>query len=194
MNSLRISANLRLRYLSAVIPQPISLLDAMPPGRMTAILTNTANTVQLGIGEKLGSLITSLSLVTSGLTIAFVHSWKLTLVSASGLVVVGLTYACAVPLMIRRLRAIEESDMAAAAVAGEALGSVRMVAACGAEGKMAQRYAGWVKESRKRGMGMAKIAATQQGISEFLVPFFIFSLQVSSLPPPRYAVVLRVRC
>ncbi|PKS09589.1 hypothetical protein jhhlp_004207 [Lomentospora prolificans] len=169
MTSLRISANLRLSYLSTILPQPISLLDALPPGRMTAILTNTANTVQLGIGEKLGSLVTSLSLVVAALAIAFSHSWKLTLVSASGLVVIAVTYACAVPLMIGRMKSVEESDMAAAAVAGEALGSVRMVAACGAEEKMARRYAGWVRESRRRGAGMGKVVAVQQGVVFFTI-------------------------
>jgi len=168
MNSLRISANLRLTYLTSVLPQPISMLDALPAGRMTAILTNTANTVQLGIGEKLGSLVTALSLVIIALTIALSHSWKLTLVSASGLVVIAITYGTTMPFMIRKLKSVEESDMAASSIAGEALNSVRMVAACGAEAKMAERYAGWVRESRKRGAGMAKIVAIQQAIGEFL--------------------------
>ena len=135
---------------------------------MTAILTNTANTVQLGIGEKLGSLVTALSLVIIALTIALSHSWKLTLVSASGLVVIAITYGTTMPFMIRKLKSVEESDMAASSIAGEALNSVRMVAACGAEAKMAERYAGWVRESRKRGVGMAKIVAIQQAIGEFL--------------------------
>jgi hypothetical protein len=56
-------------------------------------------------------------------------------------------------------------------VASEAFASVRMIAACGAEDKMAERFAACSDESRRRGLKMAKVVAVQQAVGEFC-PFF----------------------
>ena len=130
-------------------------------------MTASANTLQLGIGEKLGSFISSLALVISALAIAFAYSWKLTLVTSCGLVLICIAYALTVPRVVGAMKRVEEADIKAAGVAGEVLGSVRMVAACGAEVRMAGRYTEWVEESMRRGLGMTGFVAVQQAVGEF---------------------------
>lgn len=167
--SLRISASVRLAYMKALLNQPISALDAIPSGQTAAIITNTANAMQLGISERLALFITGISLVTSAIIIAFIFNWKLTLVTSSGLVIIGLTYSVTIPLVVKKMKQVEESELGASAVAAEAFGAVRMIAACGAEHKMAGRYRYWAEETRRRGLKMAKFVAIQQSIGRYLI-------------------------
>ena len=90
--------------------------------------------------------------------------------TGAALVVVAGTYATTVPFVMRGMRAVEEADGKGVGVAGEAFGMVRMVAAMGGVEGTVERYGGWVDESRKRGLGIAKVIAIQQGIGEFPLP------------------------
>jgi ATP-binding cassette, subfamily B (MDR/TAP), member 1 len=152
--------------MKSVLNQPISTLDAIPPGQTAAIITNTANTMQLGISERLSMFISGIALVVASTVIAFAYNWKLTLVTSSGLVIIGLCYAITIPLIVKKMKQVEDSEIKSSAVAAEAFSTVRMIAACGAQGKMANRYRYWVEESRRRGLKMSKYVAVQQATSE----------------------------
>ncbi|KAI5920279.1 P-loop containing nucleoside triphosphate hydrolase protein [Camillea tinctor] len=169
MMSLRISSALRLAYLRALLDLPVSLLDTRPPGEIAAIITTTASTLQIGISEKLATIIQTLSMVISALTIAFVHSWKLSLVTSSGLLLITLCYCVTIPLVVRNMKLVEDASIKGSAVAAEAFGSIRMVAACGAELKMVKRYESWVDEAKRRGTPLARIIAVQQATSEYTI-------------------------
>jgi len=162
MASLRISAAVRLEYMRCLFRQPISTLDALPPGQTAAIITITASVLQVGISEKLSQFLQSSSLVITAVVIAFAYSWTLTLVTSSGLVLIIAVYGITTPFMVKLLGEVQHADIQASTVANEIFGSIRMVAACGAESKMAKRYAGWVDESRRRGLRMSPIVALQQ--------------------------------
>lgn len=162
MSSLRISAAIRLEYMKSLFQQPISVLDALPPGQTAAIITITASILQAGISEKLGQFIQSVSLVVSALVISFLYSWNLTLVTGSGLVLIVIVYAVTVPIMVKMMNAVQEADIKASVVASDVFGSIRMISACGAHHKMAEKYKEWVIESRRRGLKMSPIVAIQQ--------------------------------
>ncbi|KAK3316628.1 P-loop containing nucleoside triphosphate hydrolase protein [Apodospora peruviana] len=66
----------------------------------------------------------------------------------------------------------------ASTIANEIFGSIRMVAACGAEEKMAKRYAGWVDESRRRGLRMSPLIAVQQAPIQFAVYSVLMSVML----------------
>ncbi|KAB5542845.1 ABC transporter-like protein [Coniochaeta sp. 2T2.1] len=161
MASLRISAAMRLEYMRCLFRQPISTLDALPPGQTAAIITITASVLQVGISEKLSQFLQSSSLVIAAVVIAFAYSWSLTLVTSSGLVLIIAVYGITTPFMVKLLGEVQHADIQASTVASEIFSSVRMVAACGAESKVAKRYAGWVDESRRRGLRMSPIVALQ---------------------------------
>ena len=162
MASLRISAALRLEYLKALLHQPISTLDALPPGQTAAIITVTASVLQLGISEKLSQLLECFSLIVSALVISFGYSWKLVLVTSTGLIFIVIVYAMTASYFIKLLDEVQEADMTASAIANEIFNSVRMVSACGAELKMEEKYAKWVHEGRRRGLKMPPLIALQQ--------------------------------
>jgi ATP-binding cassette subfamily B (MDR/TAP) protein 1 len=104
----------------------------------------------------------SFSLVITALIIAFEYSWLLTLVTGSGLLFIVVFYACTIPRLVRMMKEVEHADRMSSSLSSEAFSSVRMVAACGAERKIADRYAGWVNESKRRGLLMSPLVAIQQ--------------------------------
>jgi ATP-binding cassette subfamily B (MDR/TAP) protein 1 len=119
---------------------PISTLDALPPGQTTAIITITANILQLGISERLSSLIQAVSVIFIALIIGCAFSWELTLVTSSGLIAVVVWYAIATPMVAKKYAEIQGIEREASGVATEALSSMRMIAACSAEEKVTNRY------------------------------------------------------
>ncbi|PGG96832.1 hypothetical protein AJ79_09438 [Helicocarpus griseus UAMH5409] len=167
MTGIRISARLRLSYLQALFNQPISVFDALPPGRPTNTITTSSNTIQAGISDKLAILVQCLSLIIGAYAVAFRFSWALTLVSSASILFVGIVYSVLVPLFLKAQKKVEKADEKAASIAGEALGSVRTIVASGAEGRLAARYAVWVSESRKRGMRLAVQIGAQIAPSNF---------------------------
>jgi ATP-binding cassette subfamily B (MDR/TAP) protein 1 len=172
MASIRISAAMRLAYMRALFNQPVSVLDTLPPGQAAAIITITANILQIGISEKLSMFLQSISLVVTAIIIAFHYSWLLTLVTSSGLLFIIIFYIITVPLLARKMKEVEHADTMSSSVASEVFGSIRMVVACEAEGKMAKRYASWVKESQRRGLLMSPLVAMHQAPGE-CTPIFV---------------------
>jgi ATP-binding cassette subfamily B (MDR/TAP) protein 1 len=158
---------LRLAYLTALFRQPISAIDLLPLGRPTDTITTSSNTVQIGISERLATLIQSLALLVGAYAIAFRYSWALTLVSSSAILFITIIYSVTVPIFLNRQRDIDLAHEKASSIASEALGTIRTIVACGAEGKLNARYAEWVNTAKKRGMKLAPLFGFQLAPSFF---------------------------
>ena len=104
----------------------------------------------------------SCSLVITALVIAFYYDWILTLVTSSGLLVILGFYFYTIPYLVSGLKNVEEADRIGSSIASELFASIRVVAACGAEGRMAKKYAKWVEESKRRGLSLSPLVAIQQ--------------------------------
>ena len=148
VTSLHISANIRLHYLQELFRLPISTLDALPPGQTTAIITVTANILQLGMSERLSSLIQATAVILIALIIGCCFSWELTLVTSSGLIAIALWYSILTPLVAKRYANVQRLEREAAGFAADALSSLKMIAACGAEERISQSYGSLVDEMR----------------------------------------------
>ncbi|KAG9248445.1 P-loop containing nucleoside triphosphate hydrolase protein [Calycina marina] len=135
MSGLRISAKIRFEYLTALFALPVSVLGKVPTGQTSTTITSTANLLQLGISDKLGVRRISNTLRVSVLCIFFI----------------GCVYSFTVPLTMKLNKEVEFSNGKASSIAGEALSSIRIIPASGAEARVSKRYAGWIEESRKRG-------------------------------------------
>jgi len=137
------------------------VLDTLPSGQASNTLTNTANVLQVGISEKLGIFIQFASLMVAAIIVAFTYSWSLTLVTCSVIPFIGVVYGIAIPVVVKRQKEVEHADEKASSIAGEVLGSIRMIVACGAEGRIARKYSGWIEESKKRGLRLSPLIGVQ---------------------------------
>ncbi|KAM0324056.1 hypothetical protein ACHAQA_008244 [Verticillium albo-atrum] len=202
MTSLRISAAIRLTYLRTLFGLPISMLDMLPSGQTAAIITTTASILQMGISEKMGQFFSSAATVVAGFCIALSYNWMLTLATSTGLVFIAIVYLLTAPPVVRIMNEVQAMDIQAASISTEAFASYRMLAACGAESKMAARYAAFVDQTRHKGFGLAWIVAAQQSLIFFAIyatfalafwyAFMMYSMLAITSPESLIVVLLCV--
>jgi ATP-binding cassette subfamily B (MDR/TAP) protein 1 len=70
-------------------------------------------------------------------------------------------YGITIPIVVRMNKEKEHADEKASSIAGEVLGSIRMIVACGAEGRIAKKYSGWVDEAKRRGFKLSPFVGLQ---------------------------------
>jgi ATP-binding cassette subfamily B (MDR/TAP) protein 1 len=73
--------------------------------------------------------------------VAFRYSWALTLVSSSTILFVLIVYSITTPILIKSQHTVDKANEEASSIAGEVFGSIRTIVACGAESRLADRYA-----------------------------------------------------
>lgn len=151
MSGIRISAAIRLAYLSSLFDLPVSVIDKLPAGEATDALTNIANTIQLAISDKLGSMVQSFSLVITAYVIAFVYSWRLTLVSSSVIVLVTTMLRVTMPYLIKYYIQVLAKNAGASSVAGEILRGIRTIKSLGAEEEALQWHRKFLDEGQEIG-------------------------------------------
>lgn len=183
MIGIRLSSAIRLHYLQCLFGQSIHVLDSMPPGSAASTITTTANTLQLGISEKLGTFMEYNGTIWAAVIVAFTWRWDLTLVTASVILFMLLVIAVLLPFIIKFHTAATKADGKATAVASEAFGGIRMLAACGAEDRVAARFNRWVVESRRKGQMSAPLLGLQMGLVVRTCLFFSFLLFLFFSPP-----------
>ena len=159
MIGIRVSAAVRIAYLDALFSQPISVLDKMPQGKPTDLITNSANTVQLGVSDRLAMLVQSLALVIGAYVVSFKYSWQLTLVSSSCMLFIVIIYSVLVPIFIKRQQSVDHAEEKASTIASDVFGSIRTVLSLGAEQQLTDKYAGWIMEGRKRCLKLSPLVS-----------------------------------
>ncbi|KAL2694081.1 hypothetical protein Neosp_000651 [[Neocosmospora] mangrovei] len=167
MIGIRLSSAIRLHYLQRLFGQSIHVLDSMPPGYATSTITSTANVLQLGISEKLGIFVEYNATIVAALIVAFTKNWSLTLVTSSVVLFLLLVLGVILPFILKVNTRVTRAEGKAAAVASEALASIRMVAACGAETRIAKKYAAFVEETRKHAHVLSPLIGIQTGLIFF---------------------------
>jgi ABC-type multidrug transport system fused ATPase/permease subunit len=175
MIGIRMSAAIRLHYLRSLFRQTIHVLDTMPSGSAASTITSTANTLQLGISEKLGTFIEFNATIIGAIIIAFTYSWSLTLVTASTILFIFIVLGILLPFIIKGHSNLTKAESKATSIATETFGGIRMVTSCGAETRVTQRYAEWVQKARHYGQATSPLMASQFGLIFFAL-FAAFGL------------------
>ncbi|KAK8067407.1 hypothetical protein PG996_006519 [Apiospora saccharicola] len=161
---LRLSAAVRLHYLESLLAQNIHSLDTLPAGAPAAAITQSANTLQIGVSERLGTFLQFAGTIVAALAVAFVWSWELTLVTSSLVLYSFVIMAVAMPVLLKSHTAVSRADNRATAVASEALGAIRLVMAAGAQERVVQRYERWVQVARSQTRKTAPIFGVYFGL------------------------------
>lgn len=174
---LRLSAAVRLRYLQSLLAQNIHALDTLSAGAPAAAITTSANTLQIGVSERLGTFLQFAGTIVAALAVAFVWSWELTLVTSSLVLYSFVIMAVAMPILLKSHAAVARADNRATAVASEALGAIRLVMAAGAQERVVQRYERWVLESKGQTQKTAPIFGVYFGLIVCHAPsFFLLAM------------------
>ncbi|KAI0023034.1 P-loop containing nucleoside triphosphate hydrolase protein [Xylariomycetidae sp. FL0641] len=175
MVGIRMSAAIRLDYLQCLFGQSIHVLDSMPPGAAAGTITTTANTLQLGISQNLGTFFEYSATVIAAIIVAFTWSWSLALVTMSVLVFIVIAAGILLPYILKGTSRITKAEEKSSAVASEAFSSVRMITACGAEEQTAKRFAVWVQAAQRQAQKIAPLFGCQLGLVFFAL-YGVFGL------------------
>nr|WHA27460.1 putative ABC transporter [Sesquicillium sp.] len=175
MIGVRLSSAIRLHYIRSLFAQSIHVLESMPPGAAASTITNTANTLQIGISEKLGIFMEFNGTIWCAIVVSYVWDWKLTLVCSSLVVFIMIVVSALMPILTRLQTQQTKAEAKANAVASESFSSIRMLTACNAQQSVIARYSRWVDEARSRGQRMAPLLALQLGLV-FFGSFAVFGL------------------
>lgn len=149
MSGLRISAKLRLAYLTALFKQPVSVIDRTSPGKISTRLTTNSNTIQMGISQQLASLIQALALTLGLYVTSFIKGPLLTLVASASLPVTLLLYTFTVPILFGNAKKADKVKEQASALVYEIFQTIRIVAAFGAEKRLEAKHTDFIETARK---------------------------------------------
>ncbi|KAI1659984.1 P-loop containing nucleoside triphosphate hydrolase protein [Daldinia decipiens] len=158
---IRMSAAIRLDYLRCLFSQTIHVLDSMPPGAAAGTITTTANTLQLGVSEKLGVFVEFVVMIVAATIIAFVYNWALALVTCSVLLFILIVISIIIPFYVKGTTKVTKAETKSSSVANEAFSAIRMVVACGAESQVAKRFAVWAQQGQKHGQRISPLIGMQ---------------------------------
>lgn len=164
MIGIRMSSAVRHHYLRSLLAQSIHVIDSIPAGAPAAAITTTSNTLQIGISERLGTLLQFICTIVAAFIVSFVWSWDLTLVTSSLLLYIVAILSILLPRVVKSQAEIEQADTQANAIASEALGGVRLVVACGAQGRVVSRYERWAREALRRSQKIPPVVGFQSGL------------------------------
>lgn len=131
---------IRTRYLAALLRQNIGFFDNLGSGEVTTRITADTNTIQDGISEKLGLTMNAAATFVAAFVIAFIKSWRLTLILISGVVAIVVAMGIGGSTMVAWTAASQAEYAAGGTVAEEVLSSVRNASAFNTQEKLARQY------------------------------------------------------
>ncbi|WEW57796.1 multidrug-resistance transporter mdr5 [Emydomyces testavorans] len=166
---------LRLEYIKAILRQDMAYFDTYTPGSVATRISNNANLIQTGLSEKVGTAAQGLSMLITSFIVAFARSWRLTLPVAVAIpttvTIVGITVALDTKLEAKILDIYSK----AGGLVEETLGSIRVVVAFGAGGKLRQKYDQHLDAAKKFGVKKGPILGVQYS-AEFFIMYCAYSL------------------
>lgn len=164
----RLSNRLRDKYLSQLLRQEPSYFDGLPPGEVASRLSQDMQTIRSGTSEKVGICLSSLSFFITAYIVAFIKDYELAatliwLIPAYFIMsFVGSHY-------IEKYAGLMTDYAAkAASVASEALNNVVVVQAFGANGKLEDKFAAALGDSKREGLKKAAAVGIQSGVLYFI--------------------------
>jgi ATP-binding cassette, subfamily B (MDR/TAP), member 1 len=123
-----------------VINQPISYFDKNTPGSIAASLSTDTNIIEVGLSDKVATVLQGAGMIIGAFAIAFTKSWKMTLVVGT-----SIPYVLIVTMLLGGIDSKFETkrgeqNTEAAKISEEALSSVSTITALGARDKIVKSF------------------------------------------------------
>ncbi|KAJ3148525.1 hypothetical protein HDU89_004622 [Geranomyces variabilis] len=134
------TVRIRERYVRAILRQDIAWFDS---GKDTSVVTKLAQNcslIQSGISEKVGEGVQMLAQFVAGLIIAFIHGWKLALVTLAAVPLVGVVGVFMSIAMSKFGKEEQDAYAAAGSIAEESIAGIRTICAFSMEDRFKKSY------------------------------------------------------
>ncbi|KAG3110031.1 ABC transporter B family member 5 [Phytophthora idaei] len=123
----RQSMRIRSLYVNAIVTKEIGWFDVNDPMQLSSRVTDATITIQDGIGSKMSDMLHFLATVVSGILIAFVKGWELTLILMAVVPFVAASGMLAKKVIVAATHKGMQAYAQAGAVAQESLSNIRTV-------------------------------------------------------------------
>lgn len=177
-----------MAFLESTLRQEVWHFDNTSNGSVATQVTTNGSRITQGISEKLALLVQAISLFFSAFIVALAVQWKLALITMSVIpaliLVIGVCVSFDSVIEGRVLRIYSR----AAALAQDAISSIRTIHAFGAGEKILRKYDEYLEEAHKEGNKKSLIYVVMFG-TEVCVPKFLcanYTNTISELPGPVY--------
>ncbi|KAI1909044.1 multidrug-resistance transporter mdr5 [Ophidiomyces ophidiicola] len=175
ITAIRSVRRLRLEYVKAILRQDMAYFDTYTPGSVATRISNNANLIQNGLSEKVGTAVQGFAMLIAAFVVAFTQSWRLTLPVATSIptavTLVGITVVLDAKLEAKVLDIYSK----AGGLVEETLGSIRVVTAFGAAGKLRKKYDEHLDAAKGYGVKKGPVLGVQYS-SEFFIMYCAYSL------------------
>lgn len=167
--SLAASHRIRENYLKATLRQNIGWFDNVGAGEVATRITSDTLLIQDAIGEKLPLAVASLSTFISGLIIALVKSWLLTLVLLCIIPFIAVTAGLMNTIGGKFQTKIQALYSVSGNIAEESISAARTVTAFGAQKKISTIYNESLGAARTEGMKKYFVTGVGLGVFSFFL-------------------------
>ncbi|KAI8869068.1 ATP-binding cassette, sub-family B, member 4, partial [Ramicandelaber brevisporus] len=160
---------IRELYYQAILRQEMGWFDAVSSGELTTRISGDVNLINEGIAEKIGYIVQNLTQFVGGFVLAFVYSWRLSLVLMASLPLLALSGAIMSKMMSGDANSGQGAYAQAGAIATEVLASIKTVMAFGAQDRELQRYEGKIDVAYKSGVRKGLVSGAGLGFMMFVM-------------------------
>ncbi|TMW60931.1 hypothetical protein Poli38472_000973 [Pythium oligandrum] len=136
----RQAKRIRSAYVSAIMNKEIGWFDVNDPMQLSTRVADSSVTIQEGMGRKVGDGLNFASMAISGIVIALIKGWKLTLILMAFLPLLALAGFLSIKILARTTQAGIESYGKAGAMAQESLSNIRTVHMFNSIGHVIKKY------------------------------------------------------
>ena len=163
----------RVKYLESVLKQDIQWFEENDPQYLSSKISKESTAIQVAAGEKIATIIMSLSMFGGGVVFSFFVGWKFTLVALVSIPVLFGIVAFLVIILQIGYKKGEAAFKASSTKAEQALTSIKVVVAFGQENKEDKRFNQHLESARKIGVKFHMCSAIGYGLNNggFLLMF-----------------------
>jgi len=175
VNGERQTARIRGEYVKALLRQDISWYDTQTRGETATIVSELTASLGDGLGRKNGDVAEYICQFVGGFVIAFMQSWRLTLVLLCAIPAVIAATGVMATMATRAQKKEALAYAAAGSKAHESLAAIRTVQALRLQDKVKAAYDRLLGEAEKMGCEKARQGAMGVGLLSFVI-YCTFSL------------------
>ncbi|KAJ2497355.1 hypothetical protein GGH96_005164 [Coemansia sp. RSA 1972] len=169
VSSERMGKRVREAFYVSILRQDVGWFDGLSTGELTTRISGDVNLIQEGISEKFSFVMQYASTFITGIVLAFVRGWRLTLVVLAVLPLLAGSAALMGILLAENTSGGQDAYAAAGSVASEVLSSIKTVMAFGTQEREVERFNTQVEKARAAGLRKAWVLGGCMGFIMFCV-------------------------
>ncbi|CAH1758914.1 12613_t:CDS:2 [Entrophospora sp. SA101] len=160
----RITRKIREAYLRAILRQNIAYFDKLGAGEVTTRITSDTHLIQDGISEKVPVAAHYIGEFITAFIIAFVKSWKMTLVICCAVPLIAITSGVMNKFTSVYMKKALDSYSFAGTIAEEVISTIRTAVAFGNQKKLSKLYDVHLGKAKVQGVKKSIVNGTSIGV------------------------------